>query len=123
MTDRPFILTAQTRHQLRKQVMDILRHGRANAMRAAEITRLLHQRDDRLIRVVIRELISEGIPIASSVTEPMGYFIAENDDEAVRYIQGLEARIREDQARLDEFRKAAEARFSLPQQLSMGVTV
>ena len=118
---RPFILTSQDRHQLRGAVMRILEghRGQANAIRGSQLASELRQPDDRKVRLVIRELIKEGMPIASSVSEPYGFFIVETQDEAVRYIQGIKSRISEDQARLNDFEKAAAAYWELPRQLQM----
>jgi len=114
----PFILTRHDRSLLGRQVMNLGR-GQANAVRGSELARRLKQWDDRKIRLVIRDLIKEGIPIASSVSEPYGYYIVETQDEAVRYIESLKNRITEDQARLNDFERAAAAHWELPRQLQM----
>lgn len=115
MTTKPFILTGQDRIRLRKRVLDALRRGRSNAITGSELARILGERDDRKIRVLIRELIAEGVPIASSVAEPMGYFIVANEYEAADYIRVLKERIKEDSARLKDFEKAV-SNYSVPEQ-------
>lgn len=115
MTSKPFILTTHDRLKLRKAVLERLKRGRRNALRGKELARELRQPDDRKIRLVIRELISEGVPVASAVSEPMGFYIVANEHEAADYIRVLKERIREDTARLQDFEKAV-SDFSVPEQ-------
>ena len=115
MTSKPFILTAQDRLRLRNAVLERIPRGRRNAVRGRDLAHQLGQNDDRKIRLIIRELISEGVPIASAVSEPMGFYIVANEQEAASYIRVLKERIREDGARLRDF-EAACHQFSLPQQ-------
>lgn len=85
-----------------------LRSGRENALTGQTMARMLDLPDDRKIRLVIRELIHEGYPIASAVSgSPKGYFIVKNTQEATDYIVAMTARIREDAKRLEDFRRAA----------------
>ena len=115
MTCKPFVLTTQDRLKLRRAVLQRLRRGRRSAVRGKEMARELRLPDDRKIRLVIRELISEGVPIASAVSEPMGFYIVINEHEAADYIRVLKERIREDTARLRDFEKAV-AHFNVPEQ-------
>jgi len=115
MMSKPFVLTAQDRLKLHTAVLERIPRGRQNAVRGKELAHQLGQHDDRKIRLIIRELISEGVPIASAVSEPMGFYIVANEHEAANYIRGLKERIREDGARLRDF-EAACHQFSLPQQ-------
>ncbi len=114
---KPFILTTQDRNSLRKSVLTNLCHGRHSAIKGGDLARRLGQSNDRKIRLVIRELIAEGVPIASSVTEPMGFYIVNNEHEAAQYIRVLKERIKEDGARLDDFLRAVDE-YSLPEQLT-----
>ena len=116
--NRPFILTADDRVKLRGRVFQILKPGRRSAMTGKEIARVLGQSDDRKIRLVIRELIAEGVPVASSVSDPMGFYIVASDYEAADYIRVLKERIKEDMARLRDF-EAACHEFSIPEQRSL----
>ena len=115
---KPFILTAEDRAKLRSRVLGMLKPGRKNAITGKDIALALSQRDDRKIRLVIRELIAEGVPIASSVSEPMGFYIVANEHEAANYIRVLKERIREDTARLGDFEVACN-RFPVPEQPSL----
>lgn len=116
---RPFVLTASERTYLRAKVLKILQCGRQNAIRGKNLAYALNQVDDRKVRVAIRELIAEGVPVASSVSEPMGYYIASNEHEAADYIRVLKERIKEDESRLADFEKAV-AHFQIPEQLPLG---
>jgi len=118
MTTKPFILTAEDRLKLRRQVLNSLGRGKGRAIRGKDLARRLGQPDDRKIRLMIRELIDEGVPIASSVSEPMGFYIVANEIEAADYIRVLEGRIREDTARLAAFNKAC-SEFAIPEQPSL----
>jgi hypothetical protein len=93
-----------------KSLLTILEQhrGKRNAVKGADLARELRQRDDRLVRILIRELIAEGVPVSSSVGEPQGFYLVATPAEAQEYIAVLEARIREDEARLRDFRKAVE---------------
>jgi len=115
---KPFLLTAQDGARLRKSLLQTLAHGRNNAIKGSELARIMGERDDRRIRVAIRELIKEGVPIASSVSEPMGYFVISNEHEASHYIRVLKDRIKEDAARLEDFQKAV-GDYTVPEQLSI----
>ena len=115
---KPFILTAEDRVKLRSRVLATLKTGRRNAITGKKIAHALHQSDDRKIRLIIRELIAEGVPIASSVSEPMGFYMVANEHEASDYIRVLKERIREDMARLRDF-EAACHEFSIPEQRSL----
>ena len=112
---KPFVLTAQDRTRLRKRVLDALGRGRKNAVTGSDLALILGERDDRKIRLLIRELIAEGVPVASSVAEPMGFYIVQNENEAAAYIRVLKERIKEDTKRLEDFERAV-ANYSLPAQ-------
>lgn len=106
MTTKPFVLTTHDRLRLRKAVLERLGWGRRNATRGKDLAYALGERDDRKIRLMIRELISEGVPVASAVSQPMGFYIVANEHEAADYIRVLKERIKEDTARLRDFEKA-----------------
>jgi hypothetical protein len=111
MSARPYTMTAAERSRMAKSLLTILEahRGKRNAVKGADLARELGQRDDRLVRILIRELIAEGVPVASSVGDPQGFYLVATPGEAQEYMAVLEARIREDEARLRDFRRAAEA--------------
>ncbi len=72
---------------------------------------------DRDIRLTIRELIADGIPIAASTDgRNGGYFIANTTEEAKDYIGQLRHRIIQDCLRFRDFKIAARPLF-IPGQL------
>lgn len=62
---------------------------------------------DRMTRMMIRELIGTGVPVASSTGKSPGFFIAETPEEVRDYINQLIDRIREDAKRLRDFKRAS----------------
>lgn len=87
----------------------LLRHeGRANPITGREIAKILGYKDDRRIRLIIRELIAEGLPVASSTENPPGYFIVSNRQEAETYAASIKSRLIEDAIRRRDFRRAAD---------------
>ena len=81
--------------------------GNENAITGLAIAHLLGFRENRAVRRVIRELISEGCPVASSVSKSKGYFIVENREEVDRYLQHLRDLLIEDATRRRDFKKGA----------------
>ena len=85
----------------------ILNHGSNRATKSKELTQRCRA-TDREVRLSIRELIADGIPIASSTDgKTGGYFIAETKLEAEDYIGKLRHRIIEDCLRLRDFKRAS----------------
>lgn len=76
---------------LRQELLGILwqHHGRQRAIPAGDFARLLRHRDDRRIRQIIGDLIREGYPIASLISEPKGYFMVQSMAEAQSYQERL----------------------------------
>ena len=93
--------------------------GRCHAITARRLVRWLTDgKGDRAIRLVIRDLITEGYPIASSVHPPYGYYLVETPEEAEDYRVNLRARIREDALRLRDFKRASRS-VRIPEQLQL----
>lgn len=92
---------------LKADVRSLLWYGKEKARTGKELARVLGFSSDRLIRHAIRELIAEGVPVASSVTPPLGYFIASSLDEATDYMKVLKSRLVNDAYRRRDFRIAA----------------
>ena len=91
---------------LKTQVRRLLRHGKENARKGKDFARLLGFKDDRPVRLALRELIEDGVPIASSVRPPLGYFIASSTEEATDYKKVLKSRLVNDAYRLRDFNMA-----------------
>jgi len=104
-----------------EQVKNILlqHRGRDKAIKGKEIAHFLGFRDDRQIRLVIRELITEGYPIASSVQSPYGYFLIESLEEAREYQQLLRDRLIEIALRRRDFKKGAGKKLDMVKQGSL----
>jgi len=95
-----------------------LNSGQAKATRGQTIANRLGMKNDRLIRIAIRELIADGLPIASSVQKPYGYFIIETPEEAEAYMAVIKSRLVEDAYRRRDFKKAA-FNIRVPEQLKL----
>jgi hypothetical protein len=119
---KPFILTPWERDHLPAMVLKVLKEhvGHRFAITGQGLAAALGHRDDRKIRLAIRELIREGQPIASSVGgSAMGFYVCSSGHEAMAYISTLRARAKEDLTRLKDFEEAAAKKFSIPRQESL----
>ncbi len=86
----------------------LLRHeGNRRAITASELATTLGQ-DDRRVRLIIRELIADGLPVASSTESPAGYFIVNTRQEAEQYAGSIRSRLIQDALRRRDFRRAAD---------------
>lgn len=99
---------------MKNRLLNILQQhqGRENAITGKELARLFNQPNDRKIRLLIRELIAEGVPVASATEAPAGYFIARTFKEAEDYRQQVKGRLIEDCKRIRDFRRAASNHFN-----------
>jgi len=87
----------------------LVRHeGRARAISGRELATIVGHRDDRKVRMVIRELIAQGLPVASSTEPPAGYFVVATRQEAADYAISIRSRLIEDAKRRRDFRRAAD---------------
>lgn len=99
-------LTKADRNYIHDRLLGILStycNGLSGAKTGAQLADALGMYDDRRVQLVIRELIAEGYPIASSVVQPMGYYITKTKKEAEGYINVLKGRMNEIQARLTDY--------------------
>ena len=96
---------------LKPAILHYLHHGRAKAITGQELARFLNHPNDRQIRKAIRKLIATGLPIASSVGTPPGYYIAETPEEVAAYLSDLKARLVEDAYRRRDFKLASRRIF------------
>ena len=90
-----------------KELLELLKlhRGRDRAITARRLSETLDS-EERDIRTGIRNLIAGGIPIASSVVRPYGYFIVTSVQEANDYMKSLRERLIEDALRRRDFRLA-----------------
>lgn len=95
---------------LKEHLKGILqRHeGRDRAITGRELASIVGHKDDRQVRLIIRELITDGLPIASSTEAPAGYFIVATRQEAEQYAASIRNRLIEDAIRRRDFRRAAD---------------
>jgi len=86
----------------------LLNHkGKAQAITGQKLAAMVGHRDDRRVRQVIRELIIDGLPVASSTESPAGYFLVTSHHEAEEYASSIRSRLIEDALRRRDFRRAA----------------
>lgn len=104
---------------MKTQIKDILQDhkGRANTITGKELASVFGMKSDRPIRLIIRELISEGMPIASTTEAPAGYFLAVSYAEARDYAESVKSRLINDAIRRRDFNRAADMQL---QQLVQG---
>lgn len=100
-------MPTSTNGTLKAEVRSLLRYGKKNARTGNNLAKILGFSNDRLVRHAIREMIAEGLPIASSVTPPLGYFIASSLNEAIDYMKVLRSRLVQDAYRRRDFKVAA----------------
>jgi len=110
----------ETKTDLKEAILHELKKGKHNAITGRILAQRFGFKDDRPIRLAIRKLIAEGKPIASAVSPPMGYFIAQDKGEAEQYLSDLKGRLVEDAYRRRDFKIAARAILQ-PEQLAMGI--
>lgn len=103
---------------LKSAVLHQLNSGHANAIKGSLIAKRLGFKNDRAVRIAIRELISDGVPVASSVNPPYGYYIVETKQEAEEYLAVLKGRLVEDAYRRRDF-KVASRNIREPEQLRL----
>lgn len=103
------VLTKVARLELKGELrLILLQHqGRGQAVTGKKLARMLGYRSDRQIRLVIRELIRDGLPVASITKPPAGYFLASSRAEANEYADSIKGRLIEDAYRRRDFRRAA----------------
>lgn len=92
--------------------------GKDRAITAKELVRYTGK-EDRAIRIEIRGLIAQGIPVASSLKPPYGYYIANTIQEAKDYMQQLRNRLIEDALRRRDFKRAIAKSFDGAGQIKM----
>ena len=87
----------------------LLRHeGEARAITGRELASIFKQRDDRRVRLAIRELRADGLPVAANTESPAGYFVIASRKEAERYALSIRNRLIKDAIRRRDFRRTAD---------------
>jgi len=103
---------------LKSQILRQLHRGQRKAIPGNILATRLGYKNDRAIRLAIRELISDGIPVASSVIPPVGFFIAETREEVKQYTANIKSRLIEDAYRRRDFLRAAR-KIIQPEQMKL----
>uniref|UniRef100_A0A7C6A7S2 Uncharacterized protein n=1 Tax=candidate division WOR-3 bacterium TaxID=2052148 RepID=A0A7C6A7S2_UNCW3 len=101
---------------LKSQILNLIKHsGPITAAEIAERIPILSDDPIRIIRKKIRELIiTDKIPIASSMEPPYGYFLVNGNSEARNhYIAQLKSRINSIAQRLSAFESATARKIQL----------
>ena len=101
-----------------KAYMEHSHIGHENAITSRELCEMYNVRDWPL-RVAIRELIRQGVPIAAATGGPAGYFIVRTRAEAERYAGTIRSRLIEDAIRRRDFRRAADQYLTPAVQLEL----
>jgi hypothetical protein len=98
-------------------MLELAGGGKKNAITGKQMALQLRLPDDRKVRKLIEELIEEGMPIASSVGDPGGFFMVQTEAEAYDYIKVLANRRDEIDNRLVAFQNAiAKTGMIVPEQ-------
>lgn len=97
---------------LKDEVKSQLLTGKANAIKGKYLAQRLGMKDTRSIRLAIRELIADGVPVIGSMHPPYGYYIAENIQECLVYMGQLRSYLIESALRRRDIKKAAERYFT-----------
>jgi len=92
---------------VKQEILSLLRFGRENVITGKRLAEAMGQKNDRQIRMIIRDLIAEGHVIASTTEAPAGYFIASTREEVDRYLKDMKSRLVNDAYRRRDFKKAA----------------
>ena len=105
---------------LKLQVRELLRFGKDNARKGLDMAESLEFKDDRPVRIVIRDLIADGLPVVSSIRPPYGYYIADDSDDLTEHLGKLRHRALEVLHRYKDLKIAARSILQ-PTQLKMEV--
>ena len=92
---------------LKADVRSLLWYGREKAKTGKAIAKILGFKDDRCVRLAIRGIIADGLPVISSVHPPYGYYIADSPDEVMEHLGELRHRALEVLGRYKDLKLAA----------------
>ncbi|MBA7598375.1 hypothetical protein ES703_05390 [subsurface metagenome] len=100
-------MPASTNGTLKADVRSLLWYGKEKARTGKELAKMLGFKDDRQIRLAIRGIIADGLPVISSVHPPYGYYIADSPDEVMEHLGELRHRALEVLGRYKDLKIAA----------------
>jgi len=93
--------------ELKQEVKLLLKYGRAHATTGETMAQRLHFKNDRLIRLAIRDLIAEGKPILSSIRPPYGYYLPDSPNDITEHLEDLRHRALEILGRYKDLKLAS----------------
>lgn len=93
--------------ELKQEVKRLLKFGKEHATTGKVLASRLNYKNDRLIRLAIRELIEDGVPVASSVQPPYGYYIADSPEDITEHLGELRHRALEILGRYQDLKLAS----------------
>ncbi len=101
--------------ELKDKILFQLRYGRENAKKGMDLAEAVGEKDDRIIRRTIRELIAERYLILSSA---WGYYFADDAEDLEGHLESLRNRALEDLRRYRDL-KIAGKKLLDPHQLDL----
>ena len=104
---------------IQTQILNQLKPGKHSAVPGRVLANRLGFKNDRAVRLEIRELIRTGHPIASSVNPPYGYYMAATTEEIEEYLRVMRTRLVEDAYRRRDFKNASRKLYEPGEQLKM----
>ena len=78
---------------LKNSLLKELKVGQRRAIPGSLLAKRLGLNNDRAVRLAIRELTVDGIPVVSSIVPPMGFYIAETREEVSKYAANMRSRL------------------------------
>ena len=111
-------MPASTNGTLKADVRSLLWYGKEKARTAGELATVLGFKEDRCVRLAIRDLIADGVPIISLVEPPYGYYIADNPEEVTEHLGELRHRALEVLGRYRDL-KVASREILQPHQMAL----
>lgn len=82
----------------KERIRRLINRGRSKAITSRQLSDITGL-PDRKIRLIIRELIADGLPVLSATETPAGYYLPETRQEIRQYAQALRSRLIEDARR------------------------
>jgi len=99
------------------QYMNAFHRGRANAIKQAELAKLLGTNTRVLQQAIVHLLKAKEFVVASACSKPMGVFIPTTPDEKTAYFRQLENRVIRTAQHMRLVRKSSMMRVAIQQRL------
>lgn len=100
---------------LEQKIFNILKDhkGKDNPITVQELERITLASSRRIRRAVANLVVSHGIPIASSVHYPYGFYLITDKEEALRCLRQYWSRVKEVARRAKSLSRAVEKEFGV----------